>query len=54
MRVLLLRVPCALRYILTGDPAGLPADWSTRARLWAILHSARSNLTSEIVQGEAA
>lgn len=54
MRVLLLRVPSVLRYVLTGDPAGLPADWPTWARHFALLHSARSNLTSELVQGEAA
>lgn len=54
MRVLLLRVPGALRYILAGDPAGLPSDWATFSRQWAILHSARSNLTTELVQGEAA
>lgn len=54
IRLLVTRTPGALRYILTGDPAGLPADWPTWARHFALLHSARSNLTSEIVQGEAA
>ena len=54
MRLLVLRVPGVLRFLLTGDPVGLPADWPTFSRQWAILHSARSNLTSEIVQGAVA
>lgn len=54
LRLLVIRTPGALRYILSGDPAGLPADWPTWARHFALLHSARSNLTSELVQGEAA
>jgi len=54
MRVLLLRVPSVLRYVLTGDPVGLPADWPTFSRQWALLHSARSNLAEEQVRGEAA
>ena len=53
LRLLVIRTP-ALRYVLTGDPAGLPSDWPTWSRHFALLHSARSNLTSEIVQGEAA
>ncbi|RWR51954.1 hypothetical protein EOW65_03640 [Sinirhodobacter ferrireducens] len=54
LRLLVIRTPGALRYILAGDPVGLPCDWATWARHFALLHSARSNLTAELVQGEAA
>lgn len=54
LRALVFRTPGALRYVLTGDPVGLPSDWPTWARHFALLHSARSNLTAELVQGEAA
>lgn len=53
LRLLVIRTG-ALRYILRGDPASMPADWPTWARHFALLHSARSNLTAELVQGEAA
>lgn len=52
LRLLVIRTG-ALRYILSGDPAGLPADWATFARHFALLHSARSNLAEELVQGAA-
>lgn len=54
IRLLVTRTPGALRYTLSGDPVGLPADWPTWARHFALLHSARSNLTAELVQGAAA
>ncbi len=57
LRMLVIRADGPLRYLVTGDPSGLPADrdaWAVYARHFALLHSARAPLLSEIVTGEAA
>lgn len=56
LRLLVIRA-APLQYLVTGDPSSLPADrdaWAVYARHFALLHSARAPLLSEIVTGEAA
>jgi len=57
LRMLVIRADGPLRYLVTGDPSGLPVDrdaWAVYARHYALLHSSRWPLLSEIVTGEAA
>lgn len=57
LRLLVVKADGPLRYLVTGDPSGLPADrdaWAVWARHFSLLHSSRSPLLSEIVTGEAA
>ena len=56
LRMLVIRA-APLRYLVTGDSSGLPADrdaWSVWARHFSLLHSSRSPYLHEIVTGEAA
>lgn len=57
LRMLVIRANGPLRYIVTGDPSGLPVDrdaWAVWARMYSLLHSSRSPYLHEIVTGEAA
>lgn len=57
LRMLVIRADGPLRYLVTGDPSGLPADrdaWAVWARHFSLLHSSRSPYLHELVMGDAA
>lgn len=57
LRMLVIRADGPLRYLVTGDPSGLPVDrdaWAVWARHFALLHSARAPYLHELAMGDAA
>lgn len=52
LRLLILRESGVLRYVLTGDKAGLPTDWTEFSRQFALIHAAPSPFARELVAGE--
>lgn len=57
LRMLVIRADGPLRYLVTGDQSGLPADrdaWAVWARHFSLLHSSRSPYLHELVMGDAA
>jgi hypothetical protein len=57
LRMLVIRADGPLRYLVTGEPSGLPADrdaWAVWARHFSLLHSSRSPYLHELALGEAA
>lgn len=53
LRLLILRESGVLRYVLTGDKAGLPTDWTEFSRQFALIHAAPSPFGRELVEGDA-
>jgi len=52
LRLLILRESGVLRFALTGEKIGLPADWTTFARAFALIHAAPSPFGRELVSSE--